>query len=634
MNWDSSLSDEQREAASYTGSHARLLTGPGTGKTRCLARRIAYLVTEREVSPSEILATTFTRAAAFELRKQVSEAIGNSIGEMPRILTLHSFALRQLLRNTPISNLPYPLRIADDYEERWIVIEDLKNVLNGDYDVDKTRDTLASLSANWQTLKADQSGWESHFPDPRFIGTWHEHRNVYGYTLRAELVYQLKKALELNPDFQIEGPPHYLLVDEYQDLNPCDLAVIRNIVDRGAELYSAGDDDQSIYGFRYAYPEGIRKFDEDYKPSLDLKLKVCRRCDRRIMDFAQYIARQDPRRIEKPLIPAEDATEGIVQLLRFANYEEEAKGISKICKSLLDISEYAPGDILILLRSDYQRRFSTPIRGALEQEQIPVETLENPTAPLDEPSGREVLCMLRLLENPQDDLAWRTLLKIRPNQVGGETVKHIYGIALSRGIRFVNALNLIVQGQEQILRAQILQAELQNIKRCLEKLESSREGVELTDFISLVTQEIIADENERAAVKDCLDRIASLTDAKDIKGLLAGLQTSLGRYEQDSGDAEKVRIMTMHQAKGLTSPVVIIAAAEDEYIPGRAIGLEVDDERRLLYVSLTRARHCLYITYCNRRTGQQKRTGRNAGSFNRTLTRFLRDIPSELYDKA
>ena len=116
--------------------------------------------------------------------------------------------------------------------------------------------------------------------------------------------------------------------------------------------------------------------------------------------------------------------------------------------------------------------------------------------------------------------------------------------------------------------------------------------------------------------------------------MLTGLQTSLGMYEQDSDGAEKIRIMTMHQAKGLTSPVVIIAAAEDEYIPREDTGPRVDDDRRLLYVSLTRARHHLYITYCSRRTGQQMRTGRNARSFKRTLTRFLRDIPSELYDKA
>jgi DNA helicase-2/ATP-dependent DNA helicase PcrA len=634
MAWDSNLSDEQKIAASYTGSHARLLAGPGTGKTRCFARRIVYLVIERGISPSEILATTFTRAAAFELRKQASEALGDSIGKIPRISTLHSFSLRQLLRNVPISDLPQPLRVADDYEERWIIIEDLKDILSGDYDVDKTWDILGLLSADWETLKADQSGWESKFPDPHFITAWHAHRDIYGYTLRAELVYQLKKALELNPNFQLEGPPRYFLVDEYQDLNPCDLAVIKTIVKRGAELYGAGDDDQSIYGFRKAYPQGIRMFDKDYKPSTDLKLEVSWRCDRRILDFAHYVAEQDIQRIPKPLIPAKSAGRGIVQARVFANQEEEATGISKICKSLLDSSEYVSGDILILLRQDYRQRFSTPIRAALEREQIPTELLENPTAPLDEPSGRQVLCMVRLLENPKDDLAWRTLLQIRHQGVGRKTIKQIYEIARSRGIRFTSALDLIAQGQEQILRARTVQEALQNIKACLAALESRRQGVEIAEFINIVTQEIIANTEERAAVKGCLDRVAVATDAKDIKDLLVGLQISLGRYEQDSGDVEKVRIMTMHQAKGLTSPVVIIAVAEDEYIPGKATGLEVDDERRLLYVSLTRAKNHLYITYCNRRGGAQRHTGRNPGSLNRTFTRFLRDIPKELYDKA
>jgi len=631
MAWDSNLTGEQRIAASYTGSHARLLAGPGTGKTRCLTQRIVYLLSERGISASEILAITFTRAAAFELRNQVAEAIQGSVGRIPRISTLHSFSLRQLLRNAPISDLPHPLRIADDYEEREIIIEELKTLLQ--YKVKKVRNLFKDLSADWQTLKADQSGWESQFPDPRFVKIWHEHRNIYGYTLRAELVYQLKKALELNPNFQLEGPPRYLLIDEYQDLNPCDLAVIKAIVKRGAELYSAGDDDQSIYGFRKAYPQGIRMFDKYYKPFVDLELKVCRRCDRRILDFAHYVAAQDTQRIPKPLEPAKDAEEGIVKRHGFTTEEEEARGISQICKSLLDSSKYAPKDILILLRSDYRRYFSTPIRRFLEQEQIPVETLENPAAPLDELPGREVLCTLRLLENPQDDLAWRVLLQIRPNQIGKETLARIYEIARSQNIRFCHVLDLVAQGQWQIPRAGILSAELQRIKTCLEGLESKGQSIELTDFIDMVAQEIIDDDNERDAVEGCLNRIATLTDAQDIKELLASLQTSLGTYEQDPGDIGKVRIMTMHQAKGLTSPVVIIAAAEDEYIPAEATGAELDDERRLLYVSLTRARHCLYVTYCNWRSGEQKYTGKTPGNPRRNLTQFLRDIPSELYDE-
>ena len=146
------------------------------------------------------------------------------------------------------------------------------------------------------------------------------------------------------------------------------------------------------------------------------------------------------------------------------------------------------------------------------------------------------MCTLRLLDNPQDHLAWRTLLEIRHQGVGGETIKHIYEIAHSRGIRFTNALDLIVQGQEQIPRSKVFQAELQSIKARITGLEPKRQGVELAEFITIITHEIIADTGEHAAVRDCLDKVAVATDAKDVEDLLVGLQISLGRYEQDSGD--------------------------------------------------------------------------------------------------
>ena len=156
------------------------------------------------------------------------------------------------------------LRIADDWEERHIILEDLKQLLRLQR-VDQARDLFNELSADWQSLTADQADWERRYPNPQFLGAWREHRYIYGYVLRDELVYQLKRAMEQDPDFTVDGPPTYLLVDEYQDLNRCDLAVVKAIADHGAEVYCAGDDDQSIYGFRKAHPEGIRRFTVDYQ---------------------------------------------------------------------------------------------------------------------------------------------------------------------------------------------------------------------------------------------------------------------------------------------------------------------------------------------------------------------------------
>jgi len=262
MPWDDDLLPEQRYVASYVGSHARLLAGPGTGKTRSLTKRICFLIEDRHVGPGAILALTFTRAAARELRQRVQTEVG--VEMVPMISTLHSFALRQLLRNaTRIASLPQPFRIADDWEERNIILEDIKILLSLKR-IEEARQLLNELSADWQRLTADEADWDQRFPNPAFLGAWREHREIYGYVLRAELVYQLKRGLEQYDDFTLDGPPSHLLVDEYQDLNRCDLAIVKAIGDRGAEVYGAGDDDQSIYGFRMAHPEGIRRFPEDY----------------------------------------------------------------------------------------------------------------------------------------------------------------------------------------------------------------------------------------------------------------------------------------------------------------------------------------------------------------------------------
>ncbi|NLE95192.1 MAG: UvrD-helicase domain-containing protein, partial [Dehalococcoidia bacterium] len=204
MPWDDNLLPGQREAASHSGTHARVLAGPGTGKTLTLTRHVCYLLEELHVPSAEVLVITFTRAAAAELRQRFEQRLGAT--ERPAVLTLHSFALRQLLRNSDfVSDLPRPLRIADDWEERHIVQEDLKALL-GLSRITQVQDLMHGLSADWQSLTADDEQWERRFPNPTFLGAWREHRSVYGYTLRDELAYQLKKMLEQRSDCEIAGP--------------------------------------------------------------------------------------------------------------------------------------------------------------------------------------------------------------------------------------------------------------------------------------------------------------------------------------------------------------------------------------------------------------------------------------------
>ena len=623
MAWDSDLNDDQKVAASHIGRHACLLAGPGTGKTLCLTRRILYLIEEENVLPSEIMALTFTRAAAAELRNRVQSELGTE-SDMPHISTLHSFALRTILRQFSGSRLPQPIRIADDFEERSIIQEDLKRILNAEK-VAEVRQLLNQLSSDWETLAADDPDWKNRFPNPIFLGAWQEHREIFGYILRSELVYQLKHAIDEH-EVQVAENIRYLLVDEYQDLNACDLGITKRISSSGAELYASGDDDQSIYGFRYADPDGIRLFHQDYHGSARLQLRECMRCDRRILDLGLYVASQDTRRSKKDLCCCSGAEDGEVQILRFADQTRESAGIASICEWLIDAQEIDPQEILILLRSDRHQQFSGPIREALSSRGIPVTAIANPLAALDELEGRHFLCLLRLLSNRRDNLAWRTLLEIRRNGVGQVALSTLYDLARNNSQSFYNAV-ASVRADPSVISCggTRIQNEFESISKIISNIDEDALS-DLNEFIVRFATEQIENEDLRSEILRIFLRVLENGDIDDLDHLLRTINVSLENNEQDI-ESGSVNIMTMHQAKGLSADATFIVAAEDEYIPGRAIGRQIGDERRLLYVSLTRARHFLYITHCQNRTGRQSHSGSTSGNTRRNLTKFLSGGP-------
>jgi DNA helicase-2/ATP-dependent DNA helicase PcrA len=632
MAWDDDLLPEQMTAARHVGRHARLLAGPGTGKTLTLTRHVCFLVSERQVSPDNILAVTFTRAAARELRQRVENELGEE--NCPRISTLHSFALRQLLRNARlITDLPQPLRIADDWEERNIILEDIKRLL-GLKKISEARALLNELSADWQSLTADAVDWDRRFPNPQFLGVWREHRRIYGYTLRAELVYQLKKVLETRRDFEVEGALEYLLVDEYQDLNRCDLRVVHEMASRGVELFIAGDDDQSIYGFRKAHPEGIRRFPRDYAGAEGLSLEVCKRCDCGILEVGLFVARQDPRRIEKTITAEPGRSDGEVALLGFRDQDAEAQGIADICTHLVEVHALQPDDILILLRSDHNGVFSGPIREQIVNADIRVAAATEMGNPLNEADGRALLAFMRLAVSQEDSLAWRTLLHSWCDGVGAGAVDAVYDIARSSGQTFAEAISAIREDPRIVATAQRSRI-TRAIQRVLNQLEEFFSGDsleehetcdELMQVVRTATESFIEDEDARESILSGFQNAADAVEATSIADLVRATEVASEDIQQELEEG-CVNILTMHRAKGLTAKAVIVAAVEDQYIPGRAEGDAVDDERRLLYVSLTRAKHHLFVTYCDRRTGSQRYTGRDSGKPRRSLSQFLVDCP-------
>ena len=623
---------QQQAAIEHKGAPARLLAGPGTGKTWALTERVIRLVKDPSVLPTNILALTFTRAAAQELRKRVRDAAGEAEA-VPPVSTLHSFALSQILRNgDKIDSLPQPLRIADEWEVREIVEPDIKRLL-GLKEVRGVRDLFQNLSSDWETLRADNAGWEKNFPNPEFIGAWHSHRDLYGYTLLAELVYQLKRAIQQTPAFEIDGPPLHLLVDEYQDLNQCDIAVVDSIRERGAELYVSGDDDQSIYGFRNAHPLAIREFTGKIGNARDLRLGICRRCAPEILRIADFVIKQEVGRLPKTLRPQDERKPGRVALRRYATQTEEAAGIAEECARLVaDGVEFR--EILILLRSDRNGAFSKVIEAALRSRELPTHTDVGGPGPFDSHDGRRLLSLLRIAVEREDALAWRSLIQIDRNSLGAKALISIEERALGSGQRFSAPVleNLSSDTCGSIsarLRryAQGIVNECEGLAMALDVSEFSpddRSREFQNRLTSLDPTWKIENESEFQLAIEELVRIGEDVNASDVAKVIGAIGTTR-QADESVIDPSAINILSMHRAKGLGAHAVFVAAAEDEYIPGRAdTAAKVDEERRLLYVSITRAREELFITYCNRRTGQQQHTGRASGA-RRTLTRFLRD---------
>lgn len=633
MAWNDNLSTEQESVASHTGSHARLLAGPGTGKTRVLTQRVVYLLTQVGVTPVNVVALTFTRAAASELKERVADAVGND-DSFPRISTFHSFALRQLLRNSErLQRLPQPLRIAGDWEERYIVLDDLKSTLGHDR-VKETEELMNRLAADWQTLSAERNDYDA---DPDFVGAWKEHRKRYGYTLRSELIYQLKGAFEELGQLDLGEPVEHLIVDEYQDLNRSELAIVDKIADQGATVYAAGDDDQSIYGFRKAEPAGIRNFTIDFPHSEDLRLETCFRCGEKILDLGEFIADLDPHREPKSIYPTDDAGEGEVKLLRFDEQEAEAEGVAEICSRLYDNGQ-DPGEILILLRSDPNGAFSSLIIEELQERGVPVAT-DGAESPLESEEAEKVLGFLRLCNNDgSDSLAWRTLLQTRTNGLGSTALERIEQKCEGRAERFYQTVLWLADNPEELPQfGNSLEDEVSSIKEEVSQLQdtisaddagAAELSQEIERLVNVAAQGDFAD-----VLSEHLTSILESAGVDSISGLLDAINVSDEGFEQDLSPDE-VNVITMHKAKGLTSETVFVVGLEDERIPGRAEGPRIDDERRLLYVSITRAKHQLFLTYCNRRTGGQMPFGTRDETPFRTLSRFIRDVPLEPEDGA
>jgi DNA helicase-2/ATP-dependent DNA helicase PcrA len=587
---------------------ARLLAGPGTGKTKTIVEHVANLI-RSGVQPAEILCVTFTRAAAAGMRRKIGDALGPGVAA-PDVYTLHAYALKTLMqRRVNLGSGKGRVRVADDWEERWVVQEDLRDLLGGGK-IKEVQGRLRALAAAWET--------DPGVPptvDPQLLGALDRDKARYRYVLRAELVFDLYNELGSDPDL-LRGAYQHVVVDEYQDLNKCDVAVLDEIGRRGAALYVAGDDDQSIYQqLRHAHPDAIRSFVASHSGAEDLSLSVCIRCDREIVKLASEVIEQEVGRVPKKLVPYATAGPGILELLSFPTQFQEAAGIAALAKRFVEAG-VSYDDILVLLRSDWQGRFSDPIVAAMGTVGVPARVRTPDKSALDTNAGRSLLAHLRLSLDQTDDLAWRTALERGRNGVGDQKIADLHALADSMGTTFAAAIDAVEADPSRIAGGAAVKAEAEKVRARLAAVEACA-PTDLDATVKAFCAELPASPDLAATAAE-LQILASTFLVDDLADFLNAI--AMGKDEEQDLIPNTVNIMTMHKAKGLDACVVFIPAAEEEILPGERDSR--DEARRLLYVSLTRAKRALFVTHAVRRTGAQSHSGVPGRTHSRTS--FLR----------
>ena len=605
--------------------NARILAGPGTGKSTTLIALIDKLLTNDRNLKVKML--TFTRAATNDLAEKLEEKLEQS----PRPSTIHSFSISILLRNTGTGGFPEPLRIPDDWENKNIILPSLALLVG--VRVKRLKELILEMASNWESLGEKQETGISEEERNRFRGAWAEHRQVFGYTLLAELPFAFRRALENHDD--LNGVDFdLLLVDEYQDLNACDLRVLKLISQKtNCTVIATGDDDQSIYSWRNAAPEGIRRFLTEYEPADDYPLSITLRCGKKIIEWANFVISQDPDRPQDKfeLRTVDGTLDGQVALLAFDNDNSEAKGVARLVRSLIDQKDIQQSEILVLLRGDYNRAFSKLIRAELDKLEINSFDPNYVKEILQVKDNRKLIAILRLLVSGEDSLAWATLLKL----TRGVSEQFLYDLQnRARELRSTFGSRLLEEYQGGFTSAKKSSGSQASevIFYINSWLEDHSDISELPkdNWGEIILE--IANGNvlplPTTELRELLTEIDKLSEKEIALGQFLSQIEPLGKDIAQS-ISDGVRIMTMGGSKGLTVRATIVAGVEDGLVPFPKASLA--EERRLLFVAMTRPREFLFCTWARKRFGPTARLGAG-GIHKRRHSPFLDNGPVKSED--
>ncbi len=627
------LNPQQREAVTHSGGPLLVLAGAGSGKTRVITYRIAWLIGEQNVHPSRILAVTFTNKAANEMLSRV-DRIATGVGARPWIGTFHSTSLRMLRRYADRIGFTKSFAVYDTSDQLTLIRRSMRK-LNINDEAFPPRTVLSRISSAKSELigPAEYEKNNLDFFGARIAQIYRE----YQKSLREfdamdfdDLIGNYVLLLEKNEDVRNELHERFqhLLIDEYQDTNRAQYVLIKLLAGKEGNIVAVGDEDQSIYRFRGADINNILNFERDFPGAKIVKLEQNYRSTGNILDAATGVVSNNVARKGKTLF-TEGGSGDPVRIVTTTNEREEAQFVIEKITSMQ--GRYKLSDFAVLFRTNAQSR---PFEEELLRANLPYSVVGGVKF-YERAEIKDILSFLRLAVRPHDTPSVERVINVPSRGIGDTTVEALTSTSTAQGV----SLWQVVEGDLSFLPARAGKAvkEFRDIVHDLQRA-ATNPVPELLDYVLLRTgyrrmlaeSRDVQDESRLQNIDELINSAREFTE-QNLNATLADyldsltLMTDMDKYEQKKG----VTLMTLHSAKGLEYSIVFLAGMEEGILPhsnSMEHNEELEEERRLCYVGMTRAREQLYCLHAHERRMHGRFREQNPSP-------FLREIPESVREE-
>ncbi len=638
------MNPQQAEAVKTTDGPLLIMAGAGSGKTRVLTHRIAYLVVEKEVYPSKILAITFTNKAAREMRERIDNLLGNGTTESMWVSTFHSMCVRILRRNIDRIGISKNFSILDSSDQLSVVKNVLKE-LNIDSKRFEPRAILNAISsAKNECITADMYKANSNPSNPyeKVISQVYE-----GYEKRLrrnqsldfdDLIMTTITLFERVPEVLefYQNKFQYIHVDEYQDTNHSQYKLVQLLAKKFKNICVVGDSDQSIYRWRGADIGNILSFEKDYPNAKAILLEQNYRSTKRILQAANDVIENNESRYPKKLRTENLDGEKLV-LYKASNEQDEAQFVVQTIQKLMEKENRTLDDFAILYRTNAQSRVMEEV---LVKSNMTYQIVGG-TKFYDRKEIKDLLAYLRLISNNDDDLSLARIINEPKRSIGATSFEKIASYAIQQDRSIFDAMKEVLfmgltgRAASNVEKFHQLIEDFTKMQDYLSVTELVEQVIEKSGYRAMLENEkTIEAESRLENIEEFLSVTKAFEERSEDKSLIAFLTDLSLVADIDSLDKEdtskgSIILMTMHSAKGLEFPVVFIIGMEENIFPhSRSLddAAEMEEERRLAYVGITRAEQRLYLTCAGSRTLY----GRS--SFNMP-SRFLQEISDDIIEQ-